>query len=53
MLIRKFREAERKPKIEGQSITYEDFIEWHKVDKDDKTNILCIEIAGLCHDLGI
>lgn len=39
MLIKKLRK--------GQSVE-----EQHKNEKEDKINILCIEIAGLCHDLG-
>ena len=39
ILIRKLREDQSK-------------VEPWKFDKDDEMNILCVEIAGLCHDLG-
>ena len=46
MLIRKLRKEQRQ-RVEKKYIE-----EWYEEDKKDETDILCIEIAGLCHDLG-
>ena len=42
MLIKKLREGEKFESAEKQV----------EVETEDKHNILCIQIAGLCHDLG-
>ena len=42
MLIKKLREGEKFESAEKQV----------EKEEEDKRNILCIQIAGLCHDLG-